>query len=444
MTMRRRTFVAALFATLAPAARAHALGRVPTKGEIRVRLPFAAHTLDPHDLFDPLAAIFGSAVFDSAYARDNRGRIHPGLADGMPAVVDGKTVVRMRSGMRSAQGKPIAGRELAWSVARARKGGAAGMLAEIDPLLPRSDDKDPLLVHFGTIDPDKLALLLASPLTAVVPVGYAPAAPDGTGAFAATLAGARLDLARNQNAARGPGYLERILVGAVADLSESLRAFEAGEDDLGWLGQGLHKNRQGARKFDFGAVGWVVLATGNRAGAFAAPGMAQQLANDIPIDSLFVGLRAPPGGSGTPWTGGPAALLVDESAGQLRAVAEAVAAKMSQPGHEVTPNPVSRAALRAARTSGDHALAIDFVRHPDSGPHAPLLALATADRVELGREVVLKPPRTAERAPHEVTRTLRLGVLGGLTVHGGVVPGVTLAPSTTTRGIDWANSFRSS
>jgi hypothetical protein len=317
------------------------------------------------------------------------------------------------------------------------------MLAELDPLFPKSDEKDPFLVRFGAIGPDKLALLLASPLTAVVPVGYSPGTPDGTGAFAAALRGSTVELTRNANAARGPSFLERITVGSAADLQDSLRAFEAGEDDVGWLGQGFHKNRPGTKKFDFGDVGWVVLATGNRAGAFAAPGMAQQLANDVPVERLFVGLRARRGvGSGAAWTGGPAALLVDQTSGHLRAVADAVAAKLSQPGNEVVSRPVSRAALRAARQSGDYVLAVDFVRHPESGPHAPLLALSTADRVELGREVVLKPPRTAERSPVEVTSTLRLGVLGGLSVHGGLVPSITLAASTTSRGIDWGGSFR--
>ena len=41
---------------------AAAMGRVPVGGTLRLRVPWDTSSLDPHDLYDPLAALFGSAI----------------------------------------------------------------------------------------------------------------------------------------------------------------------------------------------------------------------------------------------------------------------------------------------------------------------------------------------------------------------------------------------
>jgi len=423
---------------------ARALGRVPIGGTVRLRVAWSTRSLDPHDLFDPLAALFGTAIADPVYLLDVHGNPYPTLADGMPRVEDGQTVVRLRPGLRSARGKALSGRDLAWSVSRARGRGAAGLLAPL-PRWVRSDKSDPLVARFGTIDPVKLAVLLASPLVSLLPVGFSPTSPDGTGAFRGRCTSASLELTRNRNAARGPAFLERVTIRSAPDLAASLRAFESGQDDLGWLGLGLHRNRARARKFDYGRVGWVVLATGRQAGRYALPGVAQQLANAVPVERLHLGLSPRRGlGAGTPWRGDPAALLYDASSGHLETIAEAVAVRLSEPGHEVTPTPVSRSRLRRARATNDFALALDVVRHPAAGPTGALIALSTADRKALGKDVALHPPRGNYGRPgHQLTTTLRLGVLGGLAVRGGVIRQVALAAARRGGGIDFGGSYRS-
>jgi len=387
MDVSRRAMLGGCFGLAATAAlpdAARALGRVPIGGTIRMRVPWGTRRIDPHDLFDPLAAIFGAAFADTVYARDQRGHVYPTLADGMPFVEGDQTIVRLRPGLRSGRGMAMGGRDLAWSVARARKRGAVGLLAPLTPWV-RSDKDRPLIARFGPVEPGKLALLLTSPLLAMLPVGFSATAPDGTGPFVASCSASRLELVRNRNASRGPAFLERVLVSSARDLADSLRAFESGQDDVGWLGLGFHRNRADSRKFDYRDAGWVVLATGRRAGSFGAPGVAQQLANSIPIERLHVGLRRRVGiGSATQWGGGPATLIFDGSSGHMKEIAEAAAVKLSQPGHEITPTPVSRALLRRARSGGGFALALDVVRDLRTGSAGAHIALATADRPALG------------------------------------------------------------
>lgn len=421
---------------------AHAMGRVPLGGSITMRIPWAVNRLDPHDLFDPVAAFFGHAVCDTVFALDSGGNAYPTLADGWPTEEDGQTVVRLRPGLRSAAGKAIGGRDLAWSVKRARDRGAVGVMAQVDPFV-RSDASDPLVARFGKIAPARLAQLLASPLLSIVPVGFSPTAPDGTGAFKATLAGGRLLLERNLAAPRGPSFLDKVTVHSTADLADSLRAFEGGRDDIGWQGLGFHRDRQGARRFSFGTVAWVVLATGNGAPAgLRAPGVAQQLANAVPVERLHLGLAPRTGvGASATWTGGPADLLFDRGSGQLAGIAAALAAKLSRAGDEVTARGVSRGALRVARQSGNFTLALDVVRDPQAGPASALIALSTADRRRLGEDVGKRPPRGSRGPANRLTATLRLGILGGLAVQGGVASGITLLSQRSGRGLDLGATY---
>jgi peptide/nickel transport system substrate-binding protein len=433
--MTRRAAMGAM--AVAFCSRASAMGRVPIDGKIQLRVPWRLARLDPHDLFDPVAAIFAGAIADTAYARDAQGRVYPALADGMPYVEDGQTIVKLRPDLRSAAGKAIGGSDLAWSVRRARERGAGALFAQHTPFV-KSDPDAALIARFGEADPGRLALLLSSPLTAILPVAFDPSAPDGTGALKARAATTRLQLTRNPNASRGPSFLEGIDVLAAADLADSLRSFETGKDDLGWLGLGFHNDRRGARRFDHGLAAWVVLVTGKRAGRFAAPGVAQQLANHVPIERLHVGVQSARGGAGTGWRNG-AATLIHEDQPHLRAIAEAVATKLGDASNEVTPKALSHAAFRQARTSEDFALAIDLVR-PLGVPGSDALALATADRPALGLELG-KQKIWPRGAPASLTTNLRLGVLGNLSLSGGVAASILLAAEPS-GGIAWGASYR--
>jgi hypothetical protein len=188
----------------------------------------------------------------------------------------------------------------------------------------------------------------------------------------------------------------------------------------------------------------MVLVTGREADRFAAPGTAQQLANAVPAERLGLGLGPRDRlRSGAQWSGDPVALYFDRDSPQLAPIAEAVAVKLSRPGHELTPTGIERAQLRQRRLSGSYSLAIDVVRDPGAPPTGSFIALATAERAALGRDLATHLPRLSYDEPaHLLTTSLRIGVLGGLAARGGMADGVTLAAGRAGRGIDLGGSYR--
>jgi peptide/nickel transport system substrate-binding protein len=420
---------------------ARALGRTPLGGQVTLHVPWSTATIDPHDLRDPAAALFGAALFDPLFGLDSTGSPYPALAAAMPAREALGTVVRLREGLRTARLVSLDARDLIASVERARARGAGALLVDIPR--PTSYPGDPMAAVFGSVEPNRLARALSSPLTALVPRNFSPSAPDATGAFRAEIGRGRLVLTRNLNAARGHAFLERIEVTSAPDLKTSLRSFEVERDDIGWLGLGLHSQRRGAIHFDLGRAAWVILVTGREAGSFGMPGMAQRLADALPPERLLhLGLGPLPPARGDPaWGGPPAELLVDESSAHLVEIATAVAPILSRPDHEVTVAPITRAELSRRRSKGGAMLALDLVRPLGSSSLSTLLALATADEPARAREIALHPPKlTAGASPRSLASTLRAGVIGEVRVTGGVMPDLVLARGAD--GWDLGASFR--
>jgi peptide/nickel transport system substrate-binding protein len=437
----RRAFLAGSLSALVTA-RASAMGRTPLGGKLTLRVPWSTASLDPHDLRDPLAALFAAAACDSLFALDATGAPYPALAAGMPAREAGETVVRLREGLRTARSVALDARDLVFSLERARARGAYALLADLPRGVQRKGDA--FAVAFGNADPHHLARALASPLCALVPRRFSPAAPDGTGAFRADVSAAGLMLTRNLAAARGPAFLDAVEVLPAEDLKISLRSFEAEHDDLGWLGLGLHAERKGAVRFEAGRAAWVVLVTGPDCGAPGVPGAAQRLVDALPPGRLaHLGLGPLPAPSGDPlWQGPPSELLVDESAPHLLEVARAVAPVLTSPGHEVTVTPVPRDALRR-RLKGKPALAIDLARPLGPGAHYALMALGSAEDPARGKDLAHAPPRASAGAPaRSLTATLRVGVLGELRVAGGHMPDLALARSVHGDGWDLGASHK--
>jgi peptide/nickel transport system substrate-binding protein len=222
------------------------------------------------------AALFSEACFDTLYVRDETGTFVASLAEHEPEVVGAEVRVTVREGLKTARGRPISARECAASIARARGAGLSGWLADVPA--PRVEGS---VLRFATKDPARLVRALASPLIGIVPFGFSPEAPDGTGPFRATFRSDGLVLARNPNAARGASFLDEIVVGKAQDLKASLRAFESGADDMGWLGMGLYEPRAGARPFDAGPVAYVGLFVGRDAGTWDSPGLAQRVCDSL-------------------------------------------------------------------------------------------------------------------------------------------------------------------
>jgi peptide/nickel transport system substrate-binding protein len=438
----RRRFLAGSIAAAFVAAKggaAHARGRVPVGGRIALRVPFPVASIDPHRLDDPIAAIFGEAVFDTLYARDETGGFVPALAESEPEP-DGNTLrVKLRSGVRTAKGRPFEPRDAWSSLARARAGGAKAWLADVPA--PRIDGRS---LVFAMRDASRLVRALASPLAAMVPSTFAADAPDGTGPFRWTPRGDAVALVRNPLAARGPAFLEEVVVRS-GPAAASLRAFESGTDDIAWHGPGLYNKRTDAASWDLGAVGWAVLFTGRDAQSWDAPGVAQQVCDGIPpsrLAFLALGPAWTVDANQQGWGGPPAQILVREDAPWLVELATAIAATIKTPGHDVAVAPVSAVELAQRRASRAFTLALDVVRPVSHGSLGAMVALAAADNREAASQLVLHPPRLGDVGARTMTRTLRCGVVGEIRVQGARVSDLRLAPSSAAFGFDLGGSTR--
>jgi peptide/nickel transport system substrate-binding protein len=441
---RRRLFEATLAAgiglsPLASLGLAHARGRTSVGGRIALRVPWPVLAIDPHRLEDAAAGIFGEALFDTLYTRDESGAFVASLAEADPEPEGASLRVRLRTGLRTAKGKAFEARDAAGAIARSRTLGGRAWLADVPA--PKIDGRS---LVFAMRDASRLVRALASPIVAMVPTGFSPESPDGTGPMMHTTRGGTLVLARNVLAARGPSYLDEVVVQAAPDLAASLRAFESGADDLGWLGSGLHEPRAGSRPFDFGAAGWAVLFTGRDAGTWDAPGVAQRICDGIPPARLSY-LALGPAWTTEPeegWGGAPTSLYVREDAPWLVELAKAIAATISRPSHEVSARTVPALEIAQRRNARNHTLALDVVRPVAPGSFAAMIALATADNSLRASELVQHPPKLGEIPPRTMTRTMHCGVVGEIRVQGGRAPNVLLATSSTTSGFDLGASTR--
>jgi peptide/nickel transport system substrate-binding protein len=409
----RRAFLAAISA----AASANALGRTPYGGVLKLRLPLYFAGLDPHSLDDPLSALFASAIADPLFALDAAGNPYPALASTLPEHAAGGARVRLRPELVSARGKPLSARDVVFSFERAQTLGGAAVLGAFRR--PRVEHGDPLSVIVSGADPLELARALASPLTAIVPRGFAPLNPDGSGAFKATTGSNALTLTRNENAARAAAFLERIEISRAPDLADALRAFEAGATDVGWLGNGLYRPRTTAIPLEGPIFGWIVLRTGKDANTWGAPGVAQQLAATLPADALsHFGVRAlADPGEGVHWRAGPASLLVTDDAPYALELGRALEPLLGSPGNEIRATPLPRAAWLEARRSRRFQLMLDFVRSASlDATQATEALLAAVDPALAGR-----PPRSSASLS-DLTRSLTLGIVGEVHISGAQMP----------------------
>jgi peptide/nickel transport system substrate-binding protein len=440
--IRRRAFLGGCAAALGSSRLALALGRTPTSGKLEFAVPWPVHSVDPHDLFDPAAALFGHALFDSLFALDIAGEPYPTLAAEMPATQGDKTIVRLREGLKSARGHAVRADDVLFSIDRARRAGSLAWWGDLP--MPDVRDADPLTLAFPATDGAALARALCSPMLAIVPRGFDHDQPDGTGAMVAETGGTRLTLRRNTSAARGASFLDQITVEQAPDLSASLRSFEGNLTDVGWLGSGLHAPRPGATPFDMGSAGWIVLHTGADAGAWGVPGLAQRLLDGLPPERLerFALGSVPPASGAGGWGGRPCDLLTAEGSAYMDELARTVAALLSRPGHEVTPRAVSAVELSRRRATGNYSLLLGIARPFGRPGIATFLALAAASDPVAALETARHPPLLASFAPRTLTRTLKLGVLGELRILGAHAPDVRLARNAVGDGWDLPASYR--
>jgi len=408
-------------------------------GRVELRVPWPLGRVDPHRLDDAAAACFGEALFDTLYAETEPGTFAPSLAESAPEPAGPRWRVPLRTAVRFASGARLDARAVAASIERSRSHDGGPWLAAIPP--PKVEE-DALLFQVPSRDPRDLVRALASPLTAVVPPGFVPEQPDGTGPFRTTRADAdALFLTRNPTAANGPPFLDAIHIARAPDLAASLRAFERGTDDVGWLGSFLHEPRQDSASFDAGVIGWAVVRTGRDAGSLDVPGMAQALSDAVPYDALKALAVGPPWAfvAGA-WSGPPCDLWIREDAAWLLEVGRAVAASLSTPSHEVTVRAATPAEVADRKASRSFALMLDSVRPLAFTEWGGAIALATANDPAAARALAHHKPREG-LAPRVVTRTMRIGVVAEIRASGGRARGLTLPRSPGGRGIDWGDAF---
>jgi peptide/nickel transport system substrate-binding protein len=399
--------------------------------------------MDPHRIDDVAALFFSSAVFDALFATDGSGGVVPALAEGLPEATPQGVRVVLREGLRFASGAPLTTHDVVRSLTRAR---SLGGRAWLDPLGGVKATKDGAIL-FGARGADRVAHLLASPLAAVVPERFSPERPVGTGPFAVERGeGGALVLRQNRYAATGPSVLDRVTLTSADDLATSLRAFESGADDLGWLGLGLHDPRRGAVSFDAGVVGWAVVRTGSLAGRWSLPGVAQRLLDGIDPSRLAhlgnVGEWTPMPSDG--WGGAPSSILVRADCAWLVELAKAVAAALSRPDHEVVAEPTSAASLASVCGTGAYALAMDVVRPFDRTLLGASVALSSADDPVRGLDWVRHPPLGTFPSPRAMGRLLHLGVASDIRLAGGKMPGWVFPAGASGVGIDFGSIMHSS
>ena len=249
-------------------------------------------------------------------------------------------------------------------------------------------------ILFGARGAERVARLLGVAAGRRGSRALLPERPVGTGPFAVEAGdGGALVLRQNRYAATGPSVLDRLTLQSADDLATSLRAFESGADDLGWLGLGLHDPRRGAVSFDAGIMGWAVLRTGSLAGRWNLPGVAQRLLDGIDPSRLAhlgnVGEWTPSPSDG--WGGPPSSILVRADCAWLVELAKAVAAALSRPDHEVVVEPDVQREPRSRVRSGAYALAMDVVRPFERTPLGASVALSSADDSVRGLDFVRHP-----------------------------------------------------
>jgi peptide/nickel transport system substrate-binding protein len=436
---RRALALGSLGALLGWPAAARALGRTPLGGRLAFSVPWSLASIDPHDLASPGGALFSGALFDTLVVPDPRLGFRPALVEALPAAETGLgTVIRLRPALRTASGAFLDGRDVVASIRRARAGGGAAVLDALKDVSVHP--KEPLTVLLKA-NPSVATRALASPLAAIVPRGFDPARPDGTGPFAASRSGGNLVLTRNVRAAMGASFLDELVISEAGDLQESLRDFEAGRHDLGWLGLGLFNSRANAQRFELGSAGLLVVAASGGAGNVDRAGALQRLVDLLPRARLaHLGLGALPDGSdAVAWDGEPIDVWADSRSAHLGEIAKALADILSRPSHEVRVRRGTGGEIMARRRRGEPMLSCHVVRPTGPGPSGLAMALGTFDDPSKAGDIATRPPRGT--TPREIARELKVAVLGELRLSGGVIPGIKLAKSAA-GGWDLGATFK--
>jgi hypothetical protein len=342
---------------------------------VRMRWPWPVQLPDPHALDDMVAALLGATLFPPLFLRAIDGVIEPHLASAPPAPTP--------LGLRVDLAPHLRPSDVVASIARARTGG--GRLALKDVPVPRVDGAR-TVVFEGLTDGDALMRKLASPLcatTRVEPRKIAPTGPWEVSLDEATRTTLRVTRTPGPPSPTfGPQRVLALELEGPVEIEPILRAFERGDTDVSWIGDGLFQPRAAARAMDLGPLGYLALRAGNAVPELQRPGAALALVESLASDRLdHLGLlrrghcapampdevpamepKVPP----------RASILVRASLPMAIAAAEAIALDLG-----CVAAPVDDAVFARAMESRTYTLALDVVRAFDDTADGVALSLAT-------------------------------------------------------------------
>jgi hypothetical protein len=391
MISSRRAFLSTLGASVGAAIaaatfvdRSRAAPSVPPP--VRMAWPWPVRAPDPWATNDPVSALLGMSLFPSLYARAIDGVIEPKLALGAPKEAKLGVRVDLPTYVRPA--------DVVASIYRARNAAAKLWLKDVP--IPRVDGMHGVLFPFVG-DVDGLMRKLATPLAGIArieprkvsPMGAFDASvePIGGGKAVDPAAPRVLKLKRRNvwgvavpplvNAHR----LRTFELSGAIDLAQSLRAFERGDTDVAWLGDGLFSPRTGARAIDLGPLAYVAVRAGKDAPEIAHPGGVLGLVDSIAPDRLdHLGLlrrgHLAPAATAFPRSAPSLRpdlpIAVRASMPMLVAAAEVIARELG-----VKVAPLEDAAMDRALADGSFALALEMMRAIDETSDGAAASLAT-------------------------------------------------------------------
>ena len=155
--------------------------QAPPKESVNIAYPHELVTLDPHAHADAVTQAILSAVFETLIGFEPGLPVRPGLADRWTTPDDSTWHIHVRDGVRFHDGSRLTPEDVVASIERAREFGVLGhQFEEIERV--RILENEERTIEIVTTSPAPL-LLTQLESVAIVPRGFDPATPIGTGPY---------------------------------------------------------------------------------------------------------------------------------------------------------------------------------------------------------------------------------------------------------------------
>lgn len=432
----RRGFLIASLASLSVVRSSYARGRVLPGGTARFRLPWAL-ALDPHRL-DPTSALLAPNVFETLYRLEAPGGPRPELASALPTVSGRSVFIPLETGLLLSNGAALTPKLVRAALERASRGRGRFAVERLGPI--RASD-DGIVLPDCSLPAHEVVRTLGSSGSAIAV--ETKAGLLGTGPFSvAILASGGFALVANRHARAGSSYLERIEIEGNREPSDSLRAFERTQDDLGFGGLGLFENRKGATLLPRIGCGLFVLRPLQK--PWDVPGVAQRVCNGL-SPKLFAGHLTTEWNQEAPltWPGADGDLIVEDRGFWFSSLANLVAGALSTKGHSLTVRAIPSRDFAEATSKRTAAMALDWIDPVSRTPNDVLAALAALDSPVRAREVMRASTSPKVSSLRTLGQSTFAGILGEGFLQFGVTPDL-VGLDTSAGYLDWEAAYRSS